>query len=618
LVEWDEVMKKEHFRIGKSIYMIVFFIFIFGVFLEVTQTDFILKTYRYQTPSNELKTITKTIKIPEDVLAEIEDQPFLIIYDSAVKESIEIKDNIKQTLNYMKQKSEEVQIESIPPNFESYQMVIVTFEDIDQFPSIGQMETYVSNGGKFFFAIRPDLDGAFYKLYRKLGIFDVGGFTTATGIELNSNILMNQKGLIIEEKFIENSILTVSLENRAKVYAESYQPKYPLIWDVEYGKGKFMVFNGTMLLAKDNRGLIAGAMSVLLDDYMYPVMNMKLAYLDDFPAPIPQGYNEKIYNELKLDIPTFYRNIWWPFIQKQSAKYNLKYTAVVIESYNDRVTPPFNSESDSNNYLIKYGREVLKMGGEIGVHGYNHQSLVTDQNRVEHLGYRSWPNKENMVSSLNSVESHINQAFPGYHLATYVPPSNAIDLEGIEAISIALPTITNISAIYLPDGTQTALEQEFGSKGSFIYLPRFTSGHEYSVTNKWTIANGINSIGVFSHFIHPDDILDGNRSGEGDWAGMSKGLNSLFKDVQKKYPWLISMKASEAADFVKRFEKSDIYIVDKANKKIGYIDHFSGEVSFILRTDKKIGKVQGCKVEKIDNGIFHIRAFKETFEVELR
>jgi hypothetical protein len=618
LVEWDEVMKKEHFRIGNSIFMIVFFIFLFGVFLEATQTDFILKTYRYQTPLNDLNTVSKTIKIPDEVLAEIEDQPFLIIYDSSVKESVEIKDNIKQTLNYMKQKSEEVQIESIPQNIESYKMVIVTFEDIDLLPSIGQIETYVSNGGKFFFAIRPDLDGAFYKLYRKLGIYEAGGYNLAKGIKIESNIMIKQKGLAIKDDFIENSLLTVGLEKKANIYAESYNPNYPLLWDVEYGKGKFMVFNGTMLLGKDNRGLIAGAISVLLDDFMYPVMNMKLTYIDDFPAPIPQGYNDKIYNELKLDIPTFYRNIWWPFIQKQSAKYNLKYTGVVIQTYDNQVTAPFSGESDSYNYLIKYGRELLKMGGEIGVHGYNHQSLVTDQNRVEHLGYRSWPNKGNMVSALNSVESHINKAFPGYHLATYVPPSNVIDQEGIESITIALPTITNISAIYLPDGSQTALGQEFGRKGNYIYLPRLTSGHEYSASNKWSIANGINSIGVFSHFIHPDDILDGNRSGEGDWADMSSGLNSLFKDVQKKYPWLISMKASEAADFVKRFEKSDIYIVNKANKKIGYIDNFSGEVSFILRTSKKIGEVQGCKVEKIDNGIFHIRAFKETFEVELR
>jgi hypothetical protein len=611
-------MKKHQFKIGKSIYMIVIFIFIFGVFLEITQTDFILKTYKYQALSNVKTKETKVIKLSEDVLERVKQDPFLIIYDPTIKESVAIKDNFKQTLKYMKQKIEEVTIQSIPENFDSYKMVIVTFEDIDLIQNIDKIDSYVQKGGNFFFAIRPDLDGAFYKLYRKLGIYEVGGFTEVQGIELTSNLLIKQKGLIIKDNLISNSSLAVGLEKKATLYAKAALNKLPLLWDVEYGKGKFMVFNGTMFSTKDNRGFISGAISLLLDNFMYPVLNMKLTYLDDFPAPIPLGYNEKIFNELKLDIPTFYRNVWWPFIQKQSAKYDLKYTGVVIQTYNNRVYPPFHSEHDSENHLIRYGRELLKMGGEIGVHGYNHQSLVTDQDRVNHLGYRSWPNETNMAASLNLVESYINEAFPGYEISTYVPPSNIIEQNGIHALSNAIPTITNISSLYLPDADNTAFVQEFEKKGNFIHIPRLTSGHEYSDSNKWTMLNGINSIGVFSHFIHPDDILDENRSSSSSWKEVSEGLNDIFKDVYKEYPWLISMTASEAARALEKYEQSEIYIEDKEDKKIGYIDNFSSEISFILRTNKKIGKVKGCKIEKIDNGIYHVRATKEIFEVELR
>lgn len=611
-------MKKHQFHIGKSIYMIVIFIFIFGVFLEITQTDIILKTYRYKTSSNEKTKISEAIKLPDEVLGGIKQDPFLIIYDPLVKESVEIKNNFQQTLKYMKQKTEEISIQSIPQDFDSYKMVIVTFEDIDQFQDINQIDSYVKNGGKFFFAIRPDLDEAFYKLYRKLGIYEVGGFTKVKGIKLTSNIFITQKGLIIKDDFIENSSLSVGLEKRASIYAKAASNDLPLLWDVEYGKGKFMVFNGTMYITKGNRGLMSGSISLLLDNFMYPVLNMKLIYLDDFPAPVPSGYNDKIFNELKLDIPTFYRNVWWPFIQKQSAKYDLKYTGVVIQTYNNRVSPPFDSKNDSDNHLITYGRELLRMGGEIGVHGYNHQSLVTTQDRVKQFGYRSWPNETNMISALKLVESHIQQAFPSYEISTYVPPSNIIDQTGILALSKAIPSTTNISSLYLPDGANIALVQEFERNGNFIYLPRLTSGHEYSSSNKWTILNGINSIGVFSHFIHPDDILDENRAKSNNWKEMSQGLNKIFKDVHNNYPWLISMTASEAAQSLEIFENSEIYIEDKNNKKIGYINNFRGEISFILRTSKKIGRVKGCRVEKIDNGIFHVRATKEIFEIELR
>jgi hypothetical protein len=609
-------MRNHPFKIGSSIYMIVIFIFIFGVFLEITQTDFILKTYKNNASLNVIKKQSELIKIPEKTLADIEQEPFLIIYDPLVQESIAIKDNFQQTLKYMKQKTEEATVEAIPVNLDSYKMVILTFEDIDQISDINQIESYVDNGGKFFFAIRPDMDRAFYKLYRKLGIYEAGTFVDAKGIELTSNILINRKGLKVKDML--NSSIFISLDERSTIYAKAFSSDLPLLWDVKYGKGKFMVFNGTMLSAKDSRGFVAGAISLLQEDFMYPILNMKIAYLDDFPAPVPQGYNEKIFNELKLDIPTFYRNVWWPFIQRQSAKYNLKYTGVVIETYNNKVTTPFDSEHETENHLVTYGRELLKMGGEIGVHGYNHQSLVTTQSRVNHLDYRAWPNVENMVSALIQVRSHINQTFPGYTLATYVPPSNIMDEDGVQALLNAIPTISNISSIYIPDDEMKAFVQEFEVKGNIIHLPRISSGHDFSPYSQWSISNGITSIGVFSHFIHPDDILDENRGSTYSWREMSEGLNHIFKDIYKYYPWLISMTASEASQNLEQYSQIDIYIEDKYDKKIGYINNFGGEVSFILRTNKKIGQVKGCNVEKIDDGIFHVRAKKEIFEIELR
>ncbi|WP_108669033.1 DUF2194 domain-containing protein [Peribacillus acanthi] len=610
-------MKNHKFRIGKSIYLIVFFIFIFGVFLEITQTDLILKTYQNNSSNQVVKEVTP-ITLPPQILKGKEQVPFLILYDENNIDSVGIKENFKQTLHYMKQKVELLSVHSLPQNYDSYQMVILTFEDIGKIQNFDKLDSYVSNGGKLFFAIRPGLESATYKIYRKLGIFELGNFTEEYGIQLTSNILINQKGLSIKGKLISNSSLAVGLDSECTIYAKSITNDQPLLWDVPYDKGKIMVFNGTMLSTKDNRGMIAGAISVLADDFIYPIMNMKLVYLDDFPAPVPQGYNEKIYQELKLDIPTFYRNVWWPFIQKQSAKHELTYTGVVIETYNNQVSPPFSSEHEDSKDLVKYGRELLKMGGEIGIHGYNHQSLVINQDRVSQFGYKAWPTQDNMESSLKMVQTHINRAFPNYDISTYVPPSNVIDQTGIEALKNTLPSIKNISSIYLPDADNTAYIQEYEEKDGFVHLPRITSGHHFNPEAKWVIANAITSIGVFSHFIHPDDILDENRANLSNWDDISDGLNRLFKDVNQRYSWLKSMTAKEGTLSLKQYELAKVLIEDQGDKKIGYIDQFSGELSFILRTNKKIGVTKGCKVEKISNGIYYVIANKEIFEVELR
>jgi hypothetical protein len=609
-------MKNYQFSIAKSIYLIIIFIFIFGLFLEVTQTDYILKHYQYKVPANQTQKAVKRIDIPEEVLTDLTPKPFLLIYETNNQESIDIKNNIAQTLKYMKQEIVEVTMENIPQTLSDYKMVVVTFEDIDKIQDINNIVAYVSEGGHCFFAIRPDIDAAFYKIYRKLGIFEVGGFIETTGLELTSNVLIHQKGLQIDEDFVSNSSLTVSLEKKSQVLMKVRNGNLPLLWETPHDHGKFMVFNGTMLRTKENRGVIAGAISMLADDFLYPIMNMKLVYLDDFPAPFPTGYNEKIHKELNLDIPTFFRNVWWPFIQKQAGKYDIKYTAVVIQTYNDVVTSPLPEDKDEN--IVRYGREILKMGGEIGIHGYNHQSLVTDQSMVSELDYHAWPSKENMVQSLQMVQEHIGTAFPGYQITTYVPPSNIIDKNGIEAIQDSLSQITNISAIYLTDADPNAFRQEYETNGNLVYLPRITSGHSFTQYDKWVIANVVTSLGVFSHFIHPDDILDEDRALGNSWGKLSKDLNNLFKDTSTKYPWLKSMTASEATTDVKNYEASDFFIKDEPYKKTGYINHFSGSMSFLLRTDKKIGITKGCHIEKIDKGVYHVQATEEIFEIGLK
>ena len=148
------------------------------------------------------------------------------------------------------------------------------------------------------------------------------------------------------------------------------------VFFTNYGSGKFMVYNGTFLNSKESRGLITGGVALLNDTYIYPIMNFELLFIDDFPAPIPAGYNNKINKEYGRDINGFYRDIWWPDMLKEAKSIDASYNGAIIETYNNKVKPKFINDSDQQKNLLSYGREVLSQGGELGLHGYNHQSLV--------------------------------------------------------------------------------------------------------------------------------------------------------------------------------------------------------------------------------------------------
>ena len=61
----------------------------------------------------------------------------------------------------------------------------------------------------------------------------------------------------------------------------------------------------------------------------------------------------------------------------------MTYTGVLVETYNDKINGSFEERLVEEN-LLTYGQDLIKMGGELGVHGYNHQSLTKDQKQVQH------------------------------------------------------------------------------------------------------------------------------------------------------------------------------------------------------------------------------------------
>jgi len=129
--------------------------------------------------------------------------------------------------------------------------------------------------------------------------------------------------------------------------------------------------------------------------------------------------------------------------------------------------------------------------------------------------------------------------------------------------------------------------------------------------------NAVSSIGVFSHFVHPDDIIDYERSFPYNWAQLYERLQQFLTFVSDEYDWLRSMTASQASEEVKAYEASSVYFEHKPDRINGYINRFSSGMYFMLRTDKKINHQENCTVKLVDEQLYIVHATKETFEIGL-
>jgi hypothetical protein len=608
-------MNKE-LNFSRNIYIILAAILIFAIVIQLTRSQFILKFNENNRLIQERQELLANLQSTEKGVPE--GAPYCLGYLSGDEGSVSLKNNAARALQYMQKPIAEKDLSKDPINPEGCASVLIATEKLDRLGDIRVVSDYVSGGGHVFFMITPEIDDNFLLLYRKLGILSFSDQYVSMGIKMTSNVLIGEKGLQVDEGIVANSSIILDLDDESELLAESGDGM-PLLWKRDYGKGAFIVFNGTMMEEKVNRGLIAGSVSLLEPDFIYPIFNSKIFFIDDFPAPVPKGINAQIYRAYNRDIPSFFRDIWWPDMLKAAKQFDVKYTAVLIQSYNNRVEPPFHAPVDEDHYeLIAYGREVIKSGGEIGVHGYNHQSLQMSKRTADNFGYIAWNSPIKMQQSIEEVLSYSEKAFPNYKVLSYVPPSNVLSSEGRDALKKAWPNLTVISSLYNTDEDGFAYVQEFEiAPDGIIEMPRVTSNYTELPYDRWVEANTMTSLGVFSHFIHPDDLLDSERSYNKDWEGLYEGFTSNLKRISKTYPWLRPMTSAEGALDMAAALQSSVTWTHSDNRITGQVNNFQRNLYYVLRTERKIAKLENCSVRKIDDNTYLVEAQEASFSIGL-
>ncbi|MBN1299117.1 MAG: DUF2194 domain-containing protein [Actinobacteria bacterium] len=530
-------------------------------------------------------------------------EKYLVIFDEDEENSRLVSQQLIKTLEYMKKDYIASSYAGSIENINSFDIIFITFERLGLIGNIDEYLSYAEKGGSLALLVRPLADSNFEKIYDEFGIASFSkNLYKSSGIKVLKDIVFGAEGFESDSKMILNSSMKLSINSDTDLHMASADNN-PLLWSRSYGAGRIIVFNGTALNEKTNRGIIVSIISLGRPELIYPVANIKMLHIDDFPAPVPSGKNENIYLEFSRDIPKFYREVWWADMIRISKKYDLKYSGFVIESYNDKTTPPFSDADEAmKKNLLLYGRDLLSMGGEIGLHGYNHQSLAPQGYIKQALGYRPWDSLSDMVESLKTLKEFINSVFPNYELRAYVPPSNILSPEGREAVIKAIPDLGVISSVYHENAEGDIYAQEFEvAEDGIIEFPRITAGYLKNDEIMWNIYNAVNLYGIFSHFIHPDDVLDIERGAGIGWPDMVKDFESIISEMTEKYVWLRKYTISPAALELQKYLECRPYVQYGDDLINIYTDNYRENIYCILRTEKTISDAQNCKYEKISD-----------------
>ncbi|MGB1268958.1 MAG: DUF2194 domain-containing protein [Flavobacteriaceae bacterium] len=446
--------------------------------------------------------------------------------------------------------------------------------------AVHKLLNFVAQGGSLIISsVVPDKRFSYFYGFKLDATYQDDN--VAAGFKLISPLLPNIKGLDIYKSEAHYGYKLENFNERVTpLITASNNPNYGVVLKQNIGKGNVVFFNTEMTIDKYFRGLMFSLYLPSLEGIPYPIANVSTIYLDDFPAPLYNIMKEPIASEFNLTMSNFVEHIWWPDMLKLAQEFDINYTTTITFDYNSKVTPPFiftewerikkgNTTNPLSNYFTK---EVLKQNFELALHGFNHVSLTKNE----------WKNTDYIGTALQTIKKKWNVEGYGDLPSSYIPPSNIIDSIGLEKLKLNMPTVKYMCSNYLGEVTQGS-DREFDIdpyNSKLFDCPRITSEYELSNEKLFVKESVYLFTGIWSHFVHPDDvyqIIDKSNiqtSGDYDYRNAkgygwhkskdgSMGLYPRFKKLlsqhKSTYPLSKFINAKAGAPLINTWRSEDYY-----------------------------------------------------------
>ncbi|WP_299322379.1 DUF2194 domain-containing protein [Parasphingopyxis sp.] len=514
-------------------------------------------------------------------------QRILFVQNGQDEAAAELAANAAKALDEARLDHERVDISDALhlPSLEHFSSVLLCVTKLEELglQGITDLADYAAEGGGVVFPHRI--------WHRRL--HDLAGFEerptpprfaatepTTEGLRITGAVLPLFDGVELDrEQLAGHRPLDLTPRDNVEIFAVS-EEDYPLAWLHRLGNGRVIYWNSKMLEQKRLRGLIVQSVLAVQPVAIWPIANVGVIQIDDFPAPLWHEDMGPVLDQYPdLNATQFYGDIWHPDMLDLADRYGLTYSYFTIFNYNDRTSSPFPFDEWTYQTTHIAGTEVpatphaaaiASNAGELALHGYNHMSLLNE----------IWSSQAMMEQALGDAAGRWDADDLGPLPVSYVPPNNEYDRTGIAALSSALPSVASISGSYLHGEFERGGQREFGPEPwneKLFCLPRATSGYEYSADMQFDALSQIGVAGIWTHFTHADDVFDMPPDGEEDpycrnpkrrrWRGKvstnggNHGLLDEFErwiaDFKRRFPWLRYATTRAACRLVEDHLRSD-------------------------------------------------------------
>ena len=437
---------------------------------------------------------------------------------------------------------------------------------------------------------------------------------TQEGMKLTEPFFPGAEAILYARGKLNSAMQDITLSEKAHVLARSLRPDkdypegVPIAWLNLYGKGRAVCWSSDFLQYKHLRGILLQTLLLTQPVSAYSLANIENISIDDCPQPLYNDYKEPIGSTMKLTDTEFCLNVWWNDMRHLSQTYGIQYSFYTIFDYGARMAPPFDSKhfyQGKDGASLELARRVLVNNFELGFHGYNHEQLV-----LKSWTKPGWRDRQTMKQALLAARALWERLFPETERPwSYVAPMDLIDKAGKQTLHEVFPSIRVISTVTGMHNNGSN-EREFGQDPDvpeFFDMPRVSAGYLFTQPVKNDLINYIALFGVWTHFVHPDDIfgryaqtvdeMEGEKPS--DWPTLFGSAESMFSFVHSTYPWLRNMSTKDASiEFERYFDDRRTVKIEKDAVVIGFTSGSRSNKYFCVKINDgaRIVDAENCRL----------------------